>query len=518
MTEVNRIFKVKGKPFYPLGRHRIYMAGYVARDEAEIEANLKASKECDGNTVCHAIFWDEIEPEEGKFDFSSVDTVIRLARKYDLKLIFLWFAVWKNAVMDYAPEWMKADPQRFKRVICPTGKTIWVLSSHCKATLEADKKAFAALCKHLKTFDGKEQTVIGLQIENEPGIIGSERDYSPAGQAEFDSQVPAKLMSAMKAKGKGEVYDLWQQAGGKKSGSWTEVFGVDAGECMTAWSIAVFINEVSKVGKAAYDIATFINVWGMEQSWWPVPGEAYPSGGPVHKVLDIYKWFTPDVDTISLDNYNGDAKGKEWGNVNYARDDNPLFIVESQTNLNMFRNIADYDAIGYFTHYEQAEDGSLFPAERRRIDNVRSVAAMIPLLLKYQGTGKIQAVIEEEFQKRNRVQRMDFDGYMGMAEFRGTERAGGLIIQVSKHEFYFAGVDFRIMLRPKPVLGETPITLLAASDLSHPNFINFFVRVCEGHFNEKGEYVVDRRRNGDDVRGGIWVGPPDSVMQLITSD
>ena len=110
---------------------------------------------------------------------------------------------------------MKADPQRFKRVICPTGKTIWVLSSHCKATLEADKKAFAALCKHLKAFDGKEQTVIGLQIENEPGIIGSERDYSPAGQAEFDSPVPAKLMSAMKAKGKGEVYDLWQQAGGK---------------------------------------------------------------------------------------------------------------------------------------------------------------------------------------------------------------------------------------------------------------------------------------------------------------
>lgn len=205
--------------------------------------------------------------------------------------------------------------------------------------------------------------------------------------------------------------------------------------------------------------------------------------------------------------------------MNYARDDNPLFIVESITNLNMFRNIADYDAIGYFTHYEQAEDGSLFPAEQRRIDNVRSVAAMIPLLLKYQGTGKIQAVIEEDaVKKRGRMQRMDFDGYMGLAEFRGEDRAGGLIIQASKHEFYFAGVDFRIMLRPKPTLGQTPITLLAASDLSHPNFINFFVRVAEGHFNEKGEYVVDRRINGDDLRGGIWVGRPDSVMQIITSD
>ena len=62
------------------------MAGYVARDEAEIEANLKASKECHGNTVCHAIFWDEIEPEEGKFDFSSIDTVIRSCPEIRLKI------------------------------------------------------------------------------------------------------------------------------------------------------------------------------------------------------------------------------------------------------------------------------------------------------------------------------------------------------------------------------------------------------------------------------------------------
>ncbi len=518
MTAVNRIFKVKGQPFFPLGRHRIYLGGYVARDAAEIEAYMQASTACRGNTVSHAIFWDEIEPAEGMFDFSSVDTSIALARKYNLKIIFLWFATWKNAVMDYAPEWMKADPQRFKRVICPTGKSIWVLSSHCQANLEADKKAFAALCKHLKDTD-TEQAVIGLQVENEPGIIGSERDYSPEGQAEFDRPVPVKLMSAMKTKGKGEVYDLWQQAGGKPSGTWPEVFGVDAGECMTAWSIASFINEVAKAGKAAYDIPTFINAWGQEQNWWPIPGEAYPSGGPAHKVLDIYKWFTPYIDTISLDNYNGDAKGKEPGNVNYAREDNPLFFIESNTGLNMFRNIADYNAVGYFTHYEQNEDGSLFPEEKRRIDNVRCVAAVIPLLLKYQGTGKIQAIIEEEpVKKRGRAQRLDFDGYMGLAEFNGSERGGGLVFQVSRHEFYFVGVNYKLMLRPKPVIGQTPVTMLGGVDLTHGNFYNFFVRVCEGHFNAAGEYVVDRRRNGDAARGGITVGGPDCVMQLITSD
>ena len=203
MTAVKRIFKVNGKPFYPLGRHRIYMAGYHVRNEIEIEAHFKATKLCNANTVCLAIFWDQLEPEEGKYDFSSIDTLIAIARKYGIKLILLWFATWKNGVMDYAPNYIKTNPALYKRVIAPTGNSIWVLSSHCQATLEADKKAFAALCKHLKIFDGKEQTVIGLQIENEPGISGSDRDYGPEAQSMYDSQVPAKLISAMKKNRKG---------------------------------------------------------------------------------------------------------------------------------------------------------------------------------------------------------------------------------------------------------------------------------------------------------------------------
>ena len=60
-----------------------------------------------------------------------------------------------------------------------------------------------ALCKHLKTKDSTEQTVIGLQIENEPGIIGSDRDYGPEAQAIYDSPVPTKLIDCMKKAGKG---------------------------------------------------------------------------------------------------------------------------------------------------------------------------------------------------------------------------------------------------------------------------------------------------------------------------
>jgi len=102
---------------------------------------------------------------------------------------------------DYAPAWVKTNPQRFKRVLSATGIELWILSSHCKANLEADKKAFTALCKYLKAKDSTEQTVIGIQVENEPGIIGSDRRLWSEAQSEFDSPVPAKLVTAMKAAG-----------------------------------------------------------------------------------------------------------------------------------------------------------------------------------------------------------------------------------------------------------------------------------------------------------------------------
>jgi len=48
------------------------------------------------NTVLAGVSWAQIEPEQGKFDFSVVDGIVPDARSHGLHLVLLWFATWKK--------------------------------------------------------------------------------------------------------------------------------------------------------------------------------------------------------------------------------------------------------------------------------------------------------------------------------------------------------------------------------------------------------------------------------------
>src|SRR6266480_3006878 len=76
------------------------------------------------NTVLIPIYWELLEPAEGKFDFTLLDGLIQEARKHKLRLVPLWFASWKNSMSCYAPAWVKTRQQRFPRSQDKTGKGI----------------------------------------------------------------------------------------------------------------------------------------------------------------------------------------------------------------------------------------------------------------------------------------------------------------------------------------------------------------------------------------------------------
>lgn len=72
-----RLF-VGGKPFVILGGELLNSSGSTASDMAKKWENLKA---LNVNTVILAVPWEQIEKEEGKFDFSELKSIIRQAGK-----------------------------------------------------------------------------------------------------------------------------------------------------------------------------------------------------------------------------------------------------------------------------------------------------------------------------------------------------------------------------------------------------------------------------------------------------
>ncbi len=230
---------VDGAPFLILGAQTNNSSNYPAM----LPKVWPAAERMQANTVVIPVGWEQVEPQEGRFDFSFVDTLVAEARERDLRLVLLWFATWKNNSPAYAPEWVKLDNARFPRVITAGGETLNSLSPHFESTLEADKKAFVALMQHLEDIDGR-RTVIMVQVQNEAGTYGSARDYSDTAEGLFREEVPDELLEDLD----------------KTGGDWRTVFGDDADEYFHAWHIARYCDEIAAAGKAVYPLPMYVNV------------------------------------------------------------------------------------------------------------------------------------------------------------------------------------------------------------------------------------------------------------------
>lgn len=248
---------VDGEPFLMLGAQVNNSSNYPAM----LPLVWPTIRHLNANTVEVPIAWEQVEPVEGRFDFSFLDELVRQARANDVRLVLLWFGTWKNTGPSYTPEWVKSDTQRFPRMQTRDGKTHYVLSPHARATIEADKRAFVALMRRIREID-PQHTIIMVQPQNEVGSYGSPRDFSPAAQRLFNEPVPAEL-----AKQEG------------RSGSWSQVYGKKADQAFNAWHTARYIDEIAAAGQQVLDLPMYANA-ALSDPFTEEGAEGSASGGP----------------------------------------------------------------------------------------------------------------------------------------------------------------------------------------------------------------------------------------------
>ena len=90
---------VDGKPFFILGGQAHNSSGWPAL----LPHVWSAVARLNANTLEVPIYWEQIEPEQGRFDFSLIDTLLTQARDHDVRLVLLWFATWKNGSTTTCP-------------------------------------------------------------------------------------------------------------------------------------------------------------------------------------------------------------------------------------------------------------------------------------------------------------------------------------------------------------------------------------------------------------------------------
>ncbi len=475
---------VDGKPFIILGGE---LHNSSASSLAYMEPIWPKMVALNLNTVLAVISWELSEPQEGQFDFSLVDGLLEGARRHELRLILLWFGSWKNGVSSYIPGWVKQDVGRFPRMQQRPGENGEVLTPLSEDNCAADARAFAALMRHLEELDRSRHTVLMVQVENEVGLLGASRDRSPLAEAAFAKEPPAQLIGYLQSHKDNlipEFKKYWEAAGFKTSGTWTEIFGEGADEAFMAWHMARYVGRIAAAGKAEYPLPMFANAW-LVQHEGQKAGQ-YPSGGPVSKVLDLWRAAAPAIDFLAPDIYLPDFKAIC---ASYTRSGNPLFIPESTAAPERaFYAIGQHEALGFCPF---AIDS--LPADHALEDSYRLLAQLLPMIVENQGKGRMCGLLQ--YKEDN--EKIELAGYRLEVSYRkeASNKGYGLVIATGPDEFLVGGSGVGIHFSAR-----TP-------GPRHTRILS----VEEGRFQDS-RWIPGRRMNGDENAGGwrlqLPAGPP----------
>jgi hypothetical protein len=330
-----------------------------------------------------------------------------------------------------------------------------------------------------------------MQVENESGAIGTVRDFSPMAEEQFAGAVPADLKTDRKT-----------------SGTWRQVFGGQADEYFQAYYQARYVNAIVEAGKAEFPLPMYVNVWveypvhELPERRYAIPGQNYPSGGPVQKMVGFWKSNAPAIDMIGPDIYSDDPAFVADVIRTYHRPDNPLWIPE----INFGDSFAKYffsaignGAIGVSPFGADHEgwdiDGDAGP--RRHAQNFELFAPAAREIAQLMADGKVKAAVEEKNATR---QEIDFGDWQAQVSFGfpqhdgetppGTKDAHGrvMVAQLGPDEFLVTGFDASVAFHVPGRLPGLRMQILSAQ---------------EGRFNDDGTWKPLRLWNGDEDDRGL---------------
>lgn len=495
---------VDGAPYLMLGAQVHNSSNYP---EA-LKQVWPAVRDIGANTVSVPVAWEQVEPVEGRFDFSFVDTLLREARQNKVRVVLLWFGTWKNTSPQYTPGWVKTNNQRFPRMVDAQGQPTYCLSPFGDNTREADKRAFVALMSHLAKVDREQRTVLMVQVENEVGTYGHVRDFGAKAQAAFERDVPAAVLQRKKS-----------PVAGAAQGSWRAVYGPYADEYFHAWAIASYIEDLARAGRAVHNLPMYVNN-ALRDPLAPMApwNNNFASGGPTFDVIDIYKAAAPHIDLVGPDIYSPESAQVEGTLKEFQRPGNPLFVPEignAPAYARYLYAIFGRGSLGAVPFGIDYADYSNFPLGAKLTD-ARMVAPFAPIYKVFGGLqrqwaqwafeGRTHGLAEGDDHAPQTLQMQGWKATVSFGEWQFGERSffppttdrpahadkpvGGVAVaQIGPDEFVLVGQYARVRIDTlEPSAPGKGVVMLSAE---------------EGHYTADGRWVRLRNWNGDQTDYGL---------------
>lgn len=425
-----RALFVDGKPFLILSLQWDCDSCYSPE---EMDHLLPHAAKMGCNTAALLLYWNEVEPTEGDYKLAMLEHRIVAARNAGLRLVLIWFGAYKNACLNYAPEYVKADRKRFRRASSKEGEPLDnIACPTCAETFERDRLALEQVFGKIAQLDRRENTVVLFQVENETGLLGTDRCYCAECSRRFNE------------------------------GKWEERSPDRGSEVFTATCIASYVDGLAKSVKSIHPIPIYINAWLQARSRITRPGVDYPSGGPVVSVLDVYRQALSSVDFIAPDIYQHSFRDFHALCHEYSWTTNPLYVAEhssgvgSRADRNVFYAIADHAAIGFDpwaidrAHPHQYDAPLVHPRDDRWSEEAYALRdsycvirdALIPVA-EAQGSERLKGFVQEEGEGGALVA---LDGlWVEIVYLHRNKRARGIVVRRSDNEVIVAavGASFR---------------------------------------------------------------------------